>query len=134
MSLTPRLLATSFALLFTFESLVDPGTQAFAQSGYLPRNNYGRKFEPTDGILHGAGQGYFRDRQSSICQITDCLSEAAERYTEELGTSLSPLLFMDYNNSTSENVPSWYNGLSNRIEVFETNYNRQLVPQLGTFL
>ena len=125
------------SLLLLTSSFLAPGIAShpvLAQSDYVERNYYGAKFEPVDGILHGAGQTYFRDRQSSICQIGDCLSEAAERYTDVLGSTRSPLLFMDYNNSTTENTPSWYAGLGDRLEVFETNYDRQLVPQLGTFL
>ena len=106
---------------------------AFAQSEYLPRNNYGRKFEPVDGILHGAGQTYYQDGFSRSCGFGSCLSEGAERYVDVLGTDRAPLLFMDYNNSTSENNPAWYAGLKSRIEAFETQYNRQLVPQLGTW-
>ena len=124
----------SVLLVSSFLATVVADRSALAQSDYVARNYYGAKFEPVTGILHGAGQTYFRDRQSSICQSGDCLSEAAERYTVVLSTTRAPLLFMDYNNSTTENTPSWYAGLNDRIEVFETNYDRQLVPQLGTFL
>ena len=110
------------------------GQIALAQSDYTPRNYYGAKFEPVDGILHGAGQTYYRDAFTGVCSFADCLSEAAERYTDVLGTSQAPLLFMDYNNSTTDNTPSWYAGMKSRIDLFETNYDRQLAAQLGTFL
>lgn len=124
--------STQIALLNSLFVLTFSGDAATAESDYLPRKNYGAKFEPVGGILHGAGQTYFRDLFSNVCQTGDCLSEAAERYTDVLGSERTPLLFMDYNNANDG--ANWYAGLNSRIEALETNYNRQLVPQLGTFL
>ena len=44
------------------------GSSALAQSDYVARNYYGAKFEPVDGILHGAGQTYCRDVMFPPCQ------------------------------------------------------------------
>lgn len=90
--------------------------------GYQPRNYYGALFEEP-GILHGAGQTYYRGGSQST---------SFNRYADVLGPDAYPLLYMDYNNWT---VPtSWYDGLKARLDGIQADDNRFTIPQLGMVL
>ena len=90
------------------------------------RKYYGAKFEPVDGILHGAGQTYYRDTPNGP------ITQSFNNYTGVTGPDLFPLLYMDYTSWNSG--AGFYDGLKTRIDQIEQNDNRMVVPQLGLVL
>ena len=91
------------------------------------RHYYGAKFEPVDGILHGAGQTYHRDTPNGP------VSQGYHNYADVTGADHYPILYMDYT-GWQATIPTFYDGLKQRLDSIQTNDNRMAVPQLGLVL
>ena len=110
--------------------LLLPMVVCFLHSGTLPtraeapaRKYYGAKFEPKDGILHGAGQTYYRGGTQY---------DSFSRYADVLGKDSFPLLYMDYADYFAN--ASFYGGLKAELELIESVHDRYLIPQIGLVL
>ena len=93
----------------------------------VERHYYGAKFEPREGVLHGAGQTYYREPADGP------LSQGFNNYAQVVGPQRFPLLYMDYTNwrATTE---SFYASLGQRLDAIEAKDDRRVVPQLGMVL
>ena len=92
-----------------------------------PRKYYGAKFEPVDGILHGAGQTYHRDTPDGP------VSQGFHNYADVVGDDRFPLLYMDYT-GWSATTDTFYDGMKSRLDAIQAQDNRMVVPQLGLVL
>lgn len=101
-----------------------PGvSRSTAPSSVVARGDYGARFEPKDGVLHGAGQTY----REGTPQNT-----AFERYADTLGDSRFPLVFMDYLGVGSP--VSAYERVRARVERIENDYGKRVFPQIGFYI
>ena len=116
-----------FLILAAVLFFLQTGSSA-AFADFLDRNFYGAKFEPTNGVLHGAGQTYHRENLSGH------FSTAFDRYADVLGDSQYPFLFMAYNGFSNSSSQLWYDELAARLDAIEAADNRVVIPQLGTQL
>ena len=117
-----KIITTIVALSFLFLCF-----NATGQSTAPTRHYYGAKFEPVDGILHGAGQTYHRDTPNGP------ISQSFLNYKNVLGSGAFPILYMDYT-SWNASLPNFFTSLRTRIDSIESNDNRLVVPQLGMVL
>ena len=74
-----------------------------ATAGLLPRQFYGAKLEPVNGVLHGAGQSEW---------------EAVYRYAQTLG--VAPVLYMDYVDLKSDDPHRYVQKLQERLSHFKS--------------
>jgi len=89
---------------------------------YLPRANYGQKYEPTSGILHGAGQTYSSNQT---------LDAAFDNYSDMMPDNNMPIIFMAYNSPGTGQ--SFYDNLKARLDAYEAE-GQYVMPQFGFYL
>lgn len=97
-------------------TIIECDTDDTTNSSFLKRENYGAVYEPTNGILHGAGQDY----------------DSFIEYTILTGNQLYPKVYMDYVGLVRpvEEVSNWGEHLLMRLE----NLPEDIIPQIGVNL
>lgn len=85
-----------------------------------PRAYYGARFEPSNTVIHGAGQTYTAGSPQN---------DAFEIYGGLLGTNHYPMTFMAYC-SVDTSVTFWQD-LRTRLQAIQSTTNRYVMPQIG---